>query len=131
MVIGALIVVTGSMEPTINIKEMIIIKEQETYDVRDIVTYMDKNSNLVTHRIVSKLGNTVVTRGDNNSISDEPINLEKIEGKVCYHSNVLGEFFLYWLKPILGLIIVLLVFNMIKTIIKLNISRRKKDEGKV
>lgn len=127
MDIGALIVVTGSMEPTINIKEMIIIKEQETYNVQDIVTYIDKNGNLVTHRIVSKIGNTVVTRGDNNSISDEPIKLDKIEGKVCCHSTVLGEIFLYWLKPIIGLVIILIIFNMLRTTI---ILRRKKNEEK-
>ena len=107
------------MEPTINIKEMIIIKEQEKYDVRDIVTYRDKNNNLVTHRIINKVGNTIITRGDNNSVSDESIELEKIEGKVYYHSAVLGEIFLYWLKPILGLIIVLLAFNIIRNTIVL------------
>ena len=52
---GALIVITGSMEPTINIKEMIIIKEQKDYKVLDIVTYKDEKGTLITHRIVSKV----------------------------------------------------------------------------
>lgn len=114
MDIGALVVVTGSMQPTINIKEMIIIKEQKNYDVCDIVTYKDKTNNLVTHRIVSKSGDTVVTRGDNNTVSDEPINVSQIQGKVCYHSVVLGEIFIYWLKPILIAIILLLAINIFK-----------------
>ncbi|MBR3697841.1 MAG: hypothetical protein IKM97_06300 [Clostridia bacterium] len=53
MVIGILIVVTGSMEPSINIKEMIVIKEQKDYKIGDIVTYKDNNNNFVTHRIVN------------------------------------------------------------------------------
>lgn len=126
MDIGALIVVTGSMEPTINIKELIIIKEQKNYFVCDIVTYRDKNNNLVTHRIVSKSGKTVVTRGDNNTVSDEPININKIEGKVCYHSVLLGEFFIYWLKPILLFVMIFLLFNLLKPTITL---RRKKHEA--
>lgn len=122
---GALIVVTGSMEPTINIKELVIIKEQKEYNVRDIVTYKDTNNNFVTHRIVSKVENTVVTRGDNNTVSDEPIKLRNIEGKVCFHSIVLGELFLYWIKPILILVIVYWGLNIIKTIYISNKERRK------
>ena len=115
--IGALIVVTGSMEPTINIKEMIIIKEQKNYKIGDIVTYTDDNQNLVTHRIVSKTGSTVITRGDNNTVNDKPITINRIEGKVYYHSSVLGEIVLYWVKPILFLSISFLFLGIIKSII--------------
>ena len=101
------------MEPTINIKELVIIKEQKEYEVKDIVTYRD-NNNFVTHRIVNKVGKTVITRGDNNTVNDEPININEIEGKVCYHSLILGELFLYWIKPILLLIISVLIINLFK-----------------
>lgn len=116
------------MEPTINIKEMIIIKEQSDYKIGDIVTYKDFNNNLVTHRIVSKTGNKIITRGDNNTVSDRPININQIEGKVYYHSIVLGEIFLYWIKPILFLSIILLIINTIKNVILLR--RKDVDEEK-
>ena len=70
-----------------------------------------------------KFGDTVLTRGDNNTIVDEPINISKIEGKVYYHSLVLGEIFIYWIKPILSLIIVSLFIGNIK---KYVISKEKK-----
>ena len=127
MDIGALIVITGSMEPTINIKELIIIKEQKYYCIGDIITYRDYNNNLVTHRIVKISENEIITRGDNNTVSDRPINIKRIEGKVVYHSIVIGEIFLYWVKPILYFIFVCLVFNIIKS----EISRRKKHEEKI
>lgn len=116
------------MEPSINIKELVVIKEENTYNVKDIVTYRDNLNNLVTHRIVSKVDDVIVTRGDNNSLSDDPININKVEGKVCYHSAVLGEIFLYWIKPILAIIILALFFSTVKEII---FSKEKKvDEEK-
>ena len=129
MGIGALIVVTGSMEPTINIKEMIIIKEERDYAIGDIITYNDKNNNLVTHRIVSKIGEEFITRGDNNTVSDDPITLDKIEGRVCYHSIVLGEIFLYWIKPILVLLITVLSLSSIKN--KFLLRRKEANEEKI
>ena len=126
--IGCLLVVTGSMEPTINIKELVVIKEQKEYKVEDIVTYRDHSNHFVTHRIVSKVGKTVVTRGDNNSVSDEPIRIEEIEGKVCYHSVILGEFILYWLKPILVFMMLLILISSVKDFIL--VRRKKRDEEK-
>ena len=127
--IGTLVVVTGSMEPTINIKEMIIIKEQNDYKVGDIVTYKDSKGKLVTHRIVSKAGNKIITRGDNNTVSDDPININQIEGKIYYHSAVLGEIFLYWIKPVLFVLSCLLFINILRSTILLR--RKNKWRGKL
>lgn len=102
------------MEPTIHIKELIIIRESENYEINDIVTYRDKENNFVTHRIIEKNGNLVITRGDNNTINDEAINIKNIEGKVIYHSIVLGELFLYWLKPILCVICFVSLLNCVR-----------------
>ncbi len=109
-----LIVVTGSMEPTIHIKEFIIIREMKNYNINDIVTYKNKENNFVTHRIVEINGENIITRGDNNTINDEPIKLQNIEGKVIFHSIVLGELFLYWLKPIIILMFSISMINFIK-----------------
>lgn len=111
---SCLIVVTGSMEPTIHMKEFILIKEMEEYEINDIVTYKNKENSFVTHRIIEKNGDTIITRGDNNTINDEAISIQDIEGKVIYHSIVLGEIFLYWLKPIMIILFVCLMFNFIK-----------------
>lgn len=102
------------MEPSIHIKELIVIREMESYKINDIVTYRDKENNFVTHRIIEKYGDTFITRGDNNTINDDPINIKNIEGKVIYHSIVLGEIFLYWLKPIMSVIFIVSMLNFIK-----------------
>lgn len=111
---SGLIVVTGSMEPTIHMKEFILIKEMEEYKINDIVTYKNKENIFVTHRIIEKDGDNFITRGDNNTINDEPIKLQDIEGKVIYHSIVLGEIVLYWLKPSMIILFICLMLNFIK-----------------
>ena len=103
-----LVVLTGSMEPTIKSGEMIIIKEQTDYNVDDIVTYKEDRNFFVTHRIINKYENKYETKGDNNNLIDETIDKDQIEGKVIYHSKVCGFFILYLLKPIT--IIVIIIF---------------------
>lgn len=113
---GSLIVVTGSMEPTIHIKELIVIKEENDYNINDIVTYRDSENNLVTHRIVEKNQNKIVTRGDNNTRDDLETSIKNVEGKVIFHSIVLGELFLYWLKPIVIVILAIIIINILKNL---------------
>lgn len=104
-----LVVLTGSMEPTIKSGEMIIIKEQTNYNVDDIVTYKEDRNFFVTHRIINKYENKYETKGDNNNLVDEPIDKDQIEGKVIYHSKVCGFFILYLLKPITLIVIIIFI----------------------
>ncbi len=104
-----LVVLTGSMEPTIKSGEMIIIKEQTDYNVDDIVTYKEDRNFFVTHRIINKYENKYETKGDNNNLVDEPIDKDQIEGKVIYHSKVCGFFILYLLKPITLIVIIIFI----------------------
>lgn len=104
-----LVVLTGSMEPTIKSGEMIIIKEQSDYNIDDIVTYKEDKSFFVTHRIINKYEDKYETKGDNNNLIDEPINKDQIEGKVIYHSKVCGFFILYLLKPITLIVIIIFI----------------------
>lgn len=104
---GILIVVSGSMEPTIVSKEMIIIKQKTEYIKGDVITYKDDTGVFITHRIIAIEDGKVKTKGDNNNESDDIIELEAVEGKVVFHSYILGIFFLYMLKPLLILIIIL------------------------
>ena len=104
-----LVVLTGSMEPTIKCGEMIMIKEQTDYNVDDIVTYKEDRNFFVTHRIINKYENKYETKGDNNNLIDETIDKDQIEGKVIYHSKVCGFFILYLLKPITLIVIIIFI----------------------
>jgi len=74
-------VATGSMEPAISQNDIIIVKEQKSYELNDIVTFKSDNA-YVTHRVISKSGNNIVTQGDANNAKDVSIKQEDIIGKV-------------------------------------------------
>ena len=74
-------VATGSMEPAISQNDIIIVKAQKEYELNDIVTFKSDNA-YVTHRVISKSGNKIVTKGDANNAKDVSIKQEEIIGKV-------------------------------------------------
>ena len=80
---GVAVVLSGSMEPTIRIDDLIIVTEQEDYQVDDIVAYQS-GSMVVVHRIIQVEPDTVITQGDANNAPDAPIRKEMIKGKVVH-----------------------------------------------
>lgn len=86
---------------------LIVIKEQENYEVNDIVTFSTKSKITTTHRIVGYDGNYFITKGDFNNTADlDPLPPENIHGKVIWHSTFLGKFLVYIRQPI-GIIVLL------------------------
>jgi signal peptidase len=80
---GVAVVLSGSMEPTIRIDDLIIVTEQEDYRENDIVAYQS-GSMVVVHRIIQVEPDTVITQGDANNAPDAPIRKEMIKGKVVH-----------------------------------------------
>ena len=74
-------VATGSMEPTIKQNDIIVVNSKNNYSVKDIVTF-ESEGDYITHRIVSKRGNTIVTKGDANNAKDVAIDINRVVGKV-------------------------------------------------
>lgn len=73
---------TGSMADTIEIEDIIIIKlENEDINKNDIITFRQEN-NLVTHRVVRIENEKIITKGDNNTSEDDPIDRKDVLGKV-------------------------------------------------
>ncbi|MBQ8496667.1 MAG: signal peptidase I [Clostridia bacterium] len=84
---GSAVVISGSMEPTISLYDLIIIHEEKDYAVNDIVIYESDTSYCVTHRIVNirtdEDGDVwVTTQGDANNAPDREMSIEKVKGKV-------------------------------------------------
>ena len=87
---GGAVVLSGSMEPTIPIDALIIVKETEHYEVGDIVVYQSGKMPVV-HRIVALDGEAVTTRGDANNTEDAPIALSQVKGKVIARLPGVGK----------------------------------------
>ena len=79
-------VATGSMEPAIKQNDIIIVKKDKEYYIDDIVTFPETGANkklvYITHRIISKRGETIVTKGDANNAKDVAIDENIVIGKV-------------------------------------------------
>lgn len=77
---------TGSMSPTMEIGDVIIVKIGEQVQEKDIITYKKDNS-FITHRIVKIEGNSIIAKGDNNNTQDEEITQDAVVGKVVFIIN--------------------------------------------
>lgn len=74
-------VISGSMSPSIEKWDLILIKEMDNYEVGDVVSFKYEDA-YITHRIVEKNDETYITKGDANNTVDTPITKDKIAGKV-------------------------------------------------
>ena len=74
---------TGSMSGTIEIGDIIVVKITKDVEKNEIITY-EKENILVTHRIIEKQGEAIITKGDANNSEDEPITTDNVIGKVVY-----------------------------------------------
>ena len=109
---GNAIIITGSMEPSINIMDVIIIHKQTDYEPGDIVTY---RSNIpITHRILEKTSDGYITQGDANNTQDPEVNKNQIIGKVIKIVPKAGNVILFFQKPFGMLILILCLFAMIE-----------------
>jgi len=102
-------VVSGSMKPTIEVGELIVIDTNEkNYKKDDIVTFYDINGSFVTHRIVSIDDDKMITKGDNNDSKDDATDVDKIVGKYVCKIPFLGAILTVLQKPIILMLILII-----------------------
>lgn len=92
---SALTVKTGSMSGTIEIGDLIIIKDTGEYEIGDVVTFLHEGDTVpTTHRIISMVDNGLfITRGDANNVQDAlPVSKDIILGEVVKVLPEVGRF---------------------------------------
>ncbi len=108
--ISVLRVESGSMENTLSIGDIIVIKECDDYKVNDIITYNVEKEYLVTHRIIEKENGKFITKGDNNNTKDnEKVTKDDIEGKVILNSKLLKFLYRHWIVAFLVVLLILIL----------------------
>ena len=145
---GAYIIVSGSMEPLIKVKDAVLIKRIDNEnDVKmgDVVTYRSTDPTyygiLVTHRVVdikNENGKKIfITKGDHNETIDRsPINFSQINGKVVMRIPKIG-YIKYFLVSSFGWIVAIVVPSLfvismdIYKLIKNIMNGGNKNEQKV
>lgn len=116
---GAYVIVSGSMEPLIKVRDAVLIKRasEENIKVNDVVTYRSTDPAfygiLVTHRVInieeSNGEKTYITKGDHNETIDRtPVKFNQIQGKVIMRIPKIG-YIKYFLIEYYGWIIAILI----------------------
>ena len=101
-------VATGSMSPTIKVGDVVITKLTKEVKENDIIVYIDGN-NIITHRLIEKNGNKIITRGDANNSEDKPIEEKMIIGEVVKIIPQLGTWQQILSSPEILVLIVILI----------------------
>lgn len=87
---GFSVVLTGSMEPTLKVNDLVLVVETDDYGVGDVVVYQEGTSTLVIHRVIAMGEGWVQTKGDANNAADEPISPDRVKGKMIWRAEFLG-----------------------------------------
>lgn len=106
-------IATGSMEPTLNVKDLVIVKITKDISINDIITY-EEEKNLITHRVIDIKEDTITTKGDANNSIDVKVPKTKIVGKIVYvirKGGILREVFITP-KVIISITITLVLISL-------------------
>lgn len=122
-------VISGSMQPALQIGDVIIIKEANNYAEKDIITY-DNGLTTITHRIKSINGDEIITEGDANDAPDKPITKDRILGKYFFRISTFSVFSIMLTGKTIYLIMMLVLFAIIDRVTR-NIEYRRNNFKKV
>ena len=151
---SAYVIISGSMEPIIKIKDAVVIRRCEESDIKigDVVTYRSLEDAyygiLITHRVVNieyRDGQKVfITKGDaNETIDRSPVTFNQIRGKVAMRIPKIGylKYFLTdyygWITLVVVPSLGIVIYDIMKLFKKLanknssskNISKKEKVYG--
>lgn len=107
---GTLEVISGSMEPTIDVGDLIIVNTKyNELKENDIITFYDEKGSFVTHRIIEIEDGEYVTKGDNNNSEDQgTINNDDIVAKYVTRLNGMGKLMAAFKNPITMIMILVI-----------------------
>ncbi len=120
-------ILTGSMEETIKVDDIVFVRVTREAKKNDIISY-EKEKEIITHRIIEVNDEGYITKGDNNNTDDGLIKKEQVIGKVVYIGKGYGKVKKFVTEPIvlIPFIAVIAFFSWYMAIVKK--ERSKEDE---
>ena len=118
------VVKTGSMSGTLEVDDIIIVKLSKDANLNDIITYVNDDGEIITHRLVRKVSGKLIAQGDVNNAEDNPITNDQLVGVVKL--AISPSFILKLVATFLILFIFLALINFDNIIQKYIIIEKKK-----
>lgn len=122
------VVATGSMSGTIEVDDVIFVKITKDVKTNEIITYKNKDGDIITHRLVNKNGNTYITKGDVNNAVDDAVTRDQIIGKVKF---IISPSFILKTIAIFLIVFILLALVNFDNIIKKFVVKETKAPVKI
>lgn len=126
----AFVIVSESMEPEINVGDIVIIKKitEDSIKEEDIITF-EKNDEYVTHRVKEineQNGEKIyTTKGDNNKVEDvEEVHYSEVKGIVIFQIPYIG-FMILKISKQKNLIIILIIFILLYRMAQKSDNKKK------
>jgi signal peptidase len=110
---GISVVLSGSMEPTLSVHDLVLIRETPAVEAGDVVVYQSENE-LIIHRVISVGENTLITQGDANSSADEPISRSAVKGVLVASVPHVGILVLALKNPVVVILLLAAAFLLME-----------------
>lgn len=135
--VRALVVQSGSMEPTISTKSIVVTAPTSSYTAGDVVTFKQSGREqvLVTHRVVKAENGQLTTKGDaNEGVDSEIVPAQDVVGKVIFSVPFVGSIISFAQTQVGFMILVVIpavaivyseLLNIKNSIVKFFVSRKE------
>jgi len=124
-------VASASMEPALSINDVILVKTGDQFEVDDIISFIADDT-IITHRVLSINGDSIVVKGDANNTIDSPIDRSAVIGRVTkvYKELKIWQDIFTDSKTLLFLFLTLLAFDFAFSYKKKENKKIKEKESK-
>lgn len=121
-------VISGSMKPTINVGDEVIVKITKDIKENDIITFTEDDI-FVTHRVKEITDEGIVTQGDNNESEDNIKKPSDVVGKVELIIPKLGKikYVITNIYFIVALVICYIIYEILLYIYDKNDEKKEKE----
>lgn len=129
-----LTVETGSMEPELSAGDLVIDMDVPYEQIRtgDIVTFRQADA-FVTHQVIRREGNALITKGFANNAEDKPVGPENYRGKMVASVPKLGRALVLFGSPVTLICMALVLFGLFygRSIVNWIVAKTEKKKEKL
>ncbi|MDO4938500.1 MAG: signal peptidase I [Lachnospiraceae bacterium] len=96
--IKPMVILSGSMEPEIDLNSLVVTYKTENIKKGDIIMFQTRTKDYVVHRYYDDNDDgSIITKGDSNEIADyDPVDKNQVFGKVIIRMNFMAPYITFF-----------------------------------